>query len=228
MFTVFFFNRKQSFSVRQNQVSINLEDEGIYQTIPFDMPMFEVQTVAIEMGPEESVPGSGRGISNETYCSYTSQDHSEDHSESQHYQDLNEEEEEHVYDYLPNSVQSGYEVQTLTVDVKEAEVVPGAVSSESVEGEVSYETGFYDNVTTEIRRKPGIYELPRYEHLLMDEDDEEDEDEGEDEDYEDIYDNVFFPEAPTDEVKRRTLRIEPEETAEEGIFSYENKVSIKL
>ena len=68
------------------------------------------------------------------------------------------------------------------------------------------------------------------------EDDDDDGDEGGDgereeqrdyAEYEDIYDNVFFPEAPKEEVKRRTLRISPDDTAEDGIFSFENKVNIQ-
>lgn len=187
------------------------EDDGIYQTIPFDMPMYEVQTVAIEIGPEKTVASNGSGFWNEAYCSYSSE------GDDEHYQDLNE---EPLYENLTSVQQSGYEVQTLTVEVSETEVVAGEVLSE---------TGFYESVSTDVKRKQGIYELPRFQNLFEEDDDEDDEDGDEEEEqdygeYEDIYDNVFFPEAPTDEVKRRTLRISPEETAEDGIFSYENKV----
>ena len=192
-------------------------DEGIYQTIPYDMPMFEVQTVAIEIGPEKVYEVKDRGFWNETYCSYSSDE------DYEHYQSLKE---EPVYENLNSMQQSGYEVQTLTVEVSETEVVPGEVLSE---------TGVYDSVSTGVRRKQGIYELPRFQHLF-DEDDDDDGDEGGDgeqeeqhghPEFEDIYDNVFFPEAPTEEVKRRTLRISPDDTAEDGIFSFENKVNIQ-
>ncbi|KAL9959814.1 hypothetical protein ACROYT_G033170 [Oculina patagonica] len=153
------------------------EDDGIYQTIPFDVPMYEVQTVAIEIGPEKTVAVNSGGFWNETYCSYDSEE------DTEHYQSLNE---EPVYENLASVQQSGFEVQTLTVEVSETEVVAG------------------DD----------------------DEDDEDDdvEDEQDYAEYEDIYDNVFFPEAPTDKAKRSTLRITPADTAEDGIFSYENKI----
>ena len=192
------------------------DDEGIYQTIPYDMPMYEVQTVAIEIGPEKEDDVKDRGFWNETYYSYS------DDEDYEHYQSLKE---EPVYENLNSTQQSDYEIQTLTVEVNEAEVVPGEVLSEADPSE---------SVSTGVRRKQGIYELPRFQHLF-DEDDDEDEDKDEDgeqeerqdyAEYEDIYDNVFFPEAPTEEVKRRTLRISPNETAENGIFSFENKVNI--
>lgn len=194
------------------------DDEGIYQTIPYDMPMYEVQTVAIEIGPEKVVEEKqDRGFWNETYRSYSSDE------DYEHYQSLKE---ESVYENLNSMQQSGYEVQTLTVEVSETEVVPGEVFSE---------IGSYEGVSTGVRRKQGIYELPRFQHLF-EENDDDDQDNDEDEDcedarqqdyaeYEDIYDNVFFPEAATEEVKRRTLRISPDETAEDGIFSFENKVN---
>ena len=196
------------------------DDEGIYQTIPYDMPMYEVQTVAIEIGPDKVVEEKqDRGFWNETYCSYSSDE------DYEHYQSLKE---GPVYENLNSMQQSGYEVQTLTVEVSETEVVPGEVFSE---------TGSYEGVSTGVRRKRGIYELPRFQHLFEENDDDHpDNDEDEDceqagqqdyAEYEDIYDNVFFPEAPTKEVKRRTLRISPDETAEDGIFSFENKVNIQ-
>ncbi|XP_020621377.1 uncharacterized protein LOC110059043 [Orbicella faveolata] len=190
------------------------DDEGIYQTIPYDMPMYEVQTVAIEIGPEKVDDVKDRGFWNETYCSSSSDE------DYEHYQSLKEEPE---YENLASMQQSGYEVQTLTVEVNETEVVPGEVLSE---------TGFQESVSTGVRRKQGIYELPRFRHLFEEDDDDDedkDEDGGQEEqqdyaEYEDIYDNVFFPEAPTEEVKRRTLRISPDETAQDGIFSFENKI----
>lgn len=190
------------------------DDDGIYQTIPYDMPMYEVQTVAIEIGPEKVVDVKDRGFWNETYCSYSSDE------DYEHYRSLKE---EPVYENLTSMQQSGYEVQTLTVEVSETEVIAGEVSSE---------TGFYESVATGVKRKQGIYELPRFQHVFEEDDDDDEDEDGEQEeeqdypDYEDIYDNVFFPEAPTDEVKRRTLRISPDETAEDGIFSFENKVNI--
>ena len=192
-------------------------DEGIYQTIPYDMPMYEVQTVAIEIGPEKVDEVKDRGFWNETYCSYSSDE------DNEHYQSLHE---EPVYENLNSMQQSGYEVQTLTVEVSETEVVPGEVLSE---------TGVYESVSTGVRRKQGIYELPRFQHLFDEDDDDDGDEDGDGEqeeqhdyaEYEDIYDNVFFPEAPTEEVKRRTLRISPDDTAEDGIFSFENKVNIQ-
>ncbi|XP_078342465.1 uncharacterized protein LOC144628269 isoform X2 [Oculina patagonica] len=188
------------------------EDDGIYQTIPFDMPMYEVQTVAIEIGPEKTVPANSGGFWNETYCSY-----SDSEEDTEHYQSLNE---EPVYENLASVQQSGFEVQTLTVQVSETEVVAGEVSSE---------IGFYESVSTAVRRKQGIYELPRFQHLFEESDDEDDEDDDDEDEqdyaeYEDIYDNVFFPEAPTNEVKRSTLRISPADAAEDDIFSFENKI----
>ena len=180
------------------------------------MPMYEVQTVAIEIGPEKEDDVKDRGFWNETYCSYSSDE------DYEHYQSLKE---EPVYENLDSTQQSDYEVQTLTVEVSETEVVPGEVFSE---------TGVNESVSTGMRRKQGIYELPRFQHLF-DEDDDDDEGgdgDGEQEEqhdyaeFEDIYDNVFFPEASTEVVKRRTLRISPSETAEDGIFSFENKVNI--
>ena len=194
------------------------EDDGIYQTSPFDMPMYEVQTVAIEIGPEKTVTASGGGFWNETYLSYPGEE------DYEHYQDLND--EEPVYENLTSVQQSSYEVQTLTVEVSETEVVAGEVLSE---------TGFYDTVSTEpeVKRKQAIYELPRFQNLFEEDDDDDDDNDDDDDDeeeehdyaeYEDIYDNVFFPDAPTDSVKRRTLTITPEDTAKDGIFSFENKV----
>lgn len=213
-FFLFFFwcrNRSKGYSTVDSP-----DDEGIYQTIPYDMPMYEVQTVAIEIGPEKVDDVKDRGFWNETYCSSSSDE------DYEHYQSLKEEPE---YENLASMQQSGYEVQTLTVEVNETEVVPGEVLSE---------TGFQESVSTGVRRKQGIYELPRFRHLFEEDDDDDedkDEDGGQEEqqdyaEYEDIYDNVFFPEAPTGEVKRRTLRISPDETAQDGIFSFENKVNI--
>ena len=216
----FFLYRNRSFTNEGYSTVESPDDEGIYQTIPYDMPMYEVQTVAIEIGPEKVVDDKrDRGFWNETYCSYSSDE------DYEHYQSLKE---EPVYENLNSMQQSGYEVQTLTVEVSETEVVPG---------EVLCETGSYEGVSTGVKRKQGIYELPRFQHLFEEDgDDDEDKDEdgdGEQEgqqdyaEYEDLYDNVFFPEAPTEEVKRRTLRISPDETAEDGIFSFENKVTMQ-
>lgn len=212
----FFIHRNRSFT-NKGYSTVDSPDEGIYQTIPYDMPMYEVQTVAIEIGPEKVDEVKDRGFWNETYCSYSSDE------DYEHYQSLKE---EPVYENLNSMQQSGYEVQTLTVEVSETEVVPGEVLSE---------TGVYESASTGVRRKQGIYELPRFQHFF-EEDDDDDGDEGGDgereeqrdyAEYEDIYDNVFFPEAPKEEVKRRTLRISPDDTAEDGIFSFENKVNIQ-
>lgn len=181
------------------------------------MPMYEVQTVAIEIGPDKVDEVKDRGFWNETYCSYSSDE------DYEHYQSLKE---EPVYENLNSMQQSGYEVQTLTVEVSETEVVPGEVLSE---------TGVYESASTGVRRKQGIYELPRFQHFFEEDDDGDGGEGGDGEreeqrdyaEYEDIYDNVFFPEAPKEEVKRRTLRISPDDTAEDGIFSFENKVNIQ-
>ena len=62
-----------------------------------------------------------------------------------------------------------------------------------------------------------------------DDDYDDNEDNGSDnEGYEDIYDNIFFPEEPSEDQKKRTLTFSPQQTAEDGIFSYENKVTRKL
>lgn len=196
------------------------EEEGIYQTIPSDLPMYEVQTVAIEMGPDKAL--NSIGIWNEAYESYVG-DEEEEEGIERHYQSLDDEEYEHIYENLP----SAYEVQTLSVEVNGKEVVPGEVHSENA----FYESVYQESKLEEKRRKQGFFELPRYRELSEEEDDDYDdnEDNGSDnEGYEDFYDNIFFPEEPSEDQKKRTLTFSPQQTAEDGIFSYENKVTSKL
>nr|XP_058967991.1 uncharacterized protein LOC131794494 [Pocillopora verrucosa] len=192
------------------------EEEGIYQTIPSDLPMYEVQTVAIEMGPDKAL--NSIGIWNEAYESYVG-DEEEEEGIERHYQSLDDEEYEHIYENLP----SAFEVQTLSVEVNGKEVVPGEVHSENA----FYESVYPESKLEEKRRKQGFFELPRYRELSEEEDDDYDdnEDNGSDnEGYEDIYDNIFFPEEPSEDQKKRTLTFSPQQTAEDGIFSYENKI----
>ena len=190
------------------------EDDDTYQTIPFDVPMYEVQTVAIEIGPDKSVAENGRGIWRETTYSL-----------SRHVQQYHNA----IYDEM-DADKPEFETQTLTVEVgKDAvakevfyETIVSTEDTTSLSG-LTFETQLmdeiYDNpchghIFTDVEEQEEIYEA-RYQNLINEEDDD------------DIYDNVF-PEFPPHDAQKMTLELAPQKTVlVEGIFSNDNKVNKK-
>ena len=175
------------------------------------MPMYEVQTVAIEMGPEKSAAVYGTGIWRET--TYT---------QAQKY---------HNAIYEMDAEKTEYETQTLTLEVGKDAVARqvsyetslasettslNGLSFETILPDETYESPFFSDMPTEVEEEEGIYEAV-YQNLINEEDDEEG-----------IYDNVF-PESPPYDAKKMTLELAPQKTVVvENIFSQDNKVNIKL
>ena len=92
------------------------QEESVYQTIPFDLPMYEVQTVTVELGPDHAVAveristlsettsyslGMSGGVNNDQYIS----------------------QEEHHYETVFSSQLSMYEEQTLTLEMGSEDTV---------------------------------------------------------------------------------------------------------
>lgn len=191
-----------------------LDEDGIYENIPIDASMFEVQTVAIDIGPEKSSSAVyGKGVWRETTFSLSRQ--------VQQYHNA-------VYEELDID-KTEYESQTLKVDVGTDEVAKDVSYTKSILPEDTtslsglafesqlmneiYDDPFPGFFCTDAEEQEEIYEA-RYQNLVNEEDVEDD------------YDDVF-PNFPSDDAHRMTLELSPQKTVlVEGIFSEENKVNI--
>ena len=191
-----------------------LDEDGIYENIPIDASMFEVQTVAIDIGPEKSSSAVyGKGVWRETTFSLSRQ--------VQQYHNA-------VYEELDLD-KTEYESQTLKVDVGADEVAKDVSYTKSILPEDTtslsglafesqlmneiYDDPFPGFFSTDAEEQEEIYEA-RYQNLVNEEDVEDD------------YD-VVFPNFPSDDAHRMTLELSPQKTVlVEGIFSEENKVNM--
>lgn len=191
-----------------------LDEDGIYENIPIDASMFEVQTVAIDIGPEKSSSAVyGKGVWRETTFSLSRQVHQYHNA---------------VYEEMDID-KTEYESQTLKVDVGADEVAKDVSYTKSILPEDTtslsglafesqlmneiYDDPFPGFFCTDAEEQEEIYEA-RYQNLVNEED------------VEDYYDEVF-PNFPSDDAHRMTLELSPQKTVlVEGIFSEENKVNI--
>ena len=174
--------------------------------------MYEVQTVAIEMGPDKSDAVYGSGIWRETTYSRW--------GETQKYHNA-------IYGRFGSGKQE-YETQTLTLEVNRDAVAREVFHETSLSSETTslnglsfetqltdetYESAFFGNMPTDAEEQEEIYEF-RYQNLIEEEDEDEE-----------IYENVF-PESPSQDTQRMTLELAPQKTVVmEGIFSQDNKVN---
>ena len=191
-----------------------LDEDGIYENIPIDASMFEVQTVAIDIGPEKSASAVyGKGVWRETTFSLSRQVHQYHNA---------------VYEEMDID-KTEFETQTLKVDVGTDEVAKDVSYTKSILPEDTtslsglafesqlmneiYDDPFPGFFCTDAEEQEEIYEA-RYQNLINEEDVEDD--------YEDV-----FPNFPSDDAQRMTLELSPQKTVlVEGIFSEENKVNI--
>lgn len=123
------------------------DDEGIYQTIPYDMPMYEVQTVTLEMGPEKSTAVYGTGIWREATFSRS--------KEVQKYYNA-------IYDTT----------DTDTKDLAGETTSLSGLSFETVLADEIYDSPFDNSLPSEVGEQDGIYEAV-YQNPVYQEDDDD-------------------------------------------------------
>ena len=175
--------------------------------------MYEVQTVAIEMGPEKPVAVNGKGVWTETTFHESKQ--------AQKYHNA-------IYDRM-DADETAYKEPTLTLKINADEIArevsyetnPPAettslngLSFETILPDETYDFPFFSSISTDVEEQERIYGAV-YQNLINEEDDVEEDS---------IYDDVF-PETPPYDVHKRTLELGHQKTVvEENIFSQDNKV----
>lgn len=175
--------------------------------MPYDMAMYEVQTVAIEMGPEKPVAVNGKGVWVETTF-HESKQVQQYHNAIYDRMDA----DETVYEEV-NANAISREVLYETSLATETTSLNG-LSFETVLTEEAYEFPFFSSISTEAEEQERIYGAA-YQNLINEEEDEEEDN---------IYEDVF-PEPPPCDAEKRTFELAPQKTVvEENIFSHENKV----
>ena len=175
--------------------------------MPYDMTMYEVQTVAIEMGPEKPVAVNGKGVWEETTF-HGSKQVQQYHNAIYDRMDA----DETVYEEV-NAIANSREVLYETSLATETTSLNG-LSFETILTEEPYDFPFFSSISTEAEEQERIYGAV-YQNLVNEEEDEEEDD---------IYEDVF-PESPPCDAQKRTFELAPHKTdVEENIFSHENKV----